>query len=170
MQENGTSFFGAKVDGMVKNAKEVSNGLNFTSRIEATVDDLWSVISIAINAVAESGENTQESDRDDHFTSPSIEDHSGDEEKHEEISEISVDDLIAESYTHGKTDEEIAEEFKNDLKSTVRHFAWIFVSIGIALDHEEKTKLVETLKIQARLLANKARSIKEREDKLKGLR
>lgn len=54
MDEPGTSFFGPKIDGMVANAKEVAAIMNFTNKVEDTINDLWSIIGVSIDSVVES--------------------------------------------------------------------------------------------------------------------
>lgn len=166
MQERKISFFGEKIDGMVLNAQEVANNLNFSNKVEDTISELWGVIGVSIDSVIAScnKEPEKETEEDDHFSQPDIEDLH--EETHEEPAEISVDDLIAESYTYGKSDEQIADEFRNDLRDTVRHYGWLLVALGIALDHEEKRQIVAILKEKTQELQKRAEILKIREQSI----
>lgn len=167
MAEHGTSFFGPKIDGMVANAKEVAATMNFTNKVEDTINDLWSIIGMSIDSVVEScnrhSENGNKAENSDHFMAPTINDHLEDTDDLSEPTQLSVDDLIAESYTYGKTDEQIADEFLGDLRSTVKQYAWVLVAIGIALDHEEKKALTEILKIKSNQLQQMTKDLNERE-------
>lgn len=163
MQERKISFFGEKIDGMVLNAQEVAKNLNFSNKVEDTISELWGVIGVSIDSVIAScnKERDNDSEEDDHFAKPTIEEHH--EDASEEPTEISVDDLIAESYTYGKSDEQIADEFRNDLRDTVRHYGWLLVALGIALDHGEKRQIVTILKEKTIELQKRAEALKIRE-------
>ncbi len=170
MSEQETSFFGAKIENMVRDAKTVADDLKFTNKIEDTINDLWGIIGIAMDSIVASCSKHESSDNENHFAPPSLDDHvdyEDDEPEVEgEIGEFSVDKLIAQSYTFGKSDEEIADDFRNDLKGTISHYAWLFVALGIALDHEGKREIVEVLKKKALELQVRTEEIKRRELKL----
>ena len=166
MQESKKSFFGEKVDGMVRNAKTVADNLNSSNKVEDTISELWGIIGVSIDSVIAScnKEHGDDTEKDDHFAQPSIEEHQ--EDLPEEPAEISVDDLIAESYTYGKSDEQIADEFRDDLRDTVRHYGWLLVALGIALDHEEKRQIVAILKEKTQELQKRAEILKIREQSI----
>lgn len=145
------SFFGDKVTNMILNAQDIADKLNFKHKVEDTIEDLLTVIGIAFDSVIASCENNTIDDiESDHFSSPELK---------TEPENISIDDLIAESYTYGKSDEQISKEFRTDLNDTVKNFAWLLVSIGIALDNEDKRDIVKFLK-------QKTIELKETERKL----
>lgn len=170
MSEQGTSFFGPKIENMVRDAKTVAEDLKFTSKIEDTINDLWGIIGIAMDSIVASCSKNESSEKENHFAPPSLDDHVDYEDDESEVEgeagEFSVDKLIAQSYTFGKSDEEIADDFRNDLKGTISHYAWLFVALGIALDHEGKREIVEVLKKKALELQVRTEDIKRRELKL----
>lgn len=148
---NPKELFGEKVCGMIENAQIVADNLKFRSKVDQTVDDLISVVEIAMQSILHATENK---DGDDHFGQPELP---------EEQSSMSVDDLIAESYVYGKSDEEISGEFKKDLHATIKDFSWLLVSIGIALDNEDKIEITKMLKQKTIELFEKERKLNELE-------
>ena len=143
---------------MIVDAQTVADNLNFRSKIDGTIEDMLSVIGIALDSVIASCENHVESNEDDHFSKPELENHV--ESEPEQPKNISVDDLIAESYTYGKSDEQVAEEFKSDLNDTVKNFAWLLVALGIAMDNEDKKQIVQLLKQKTIDLVQRERKLK----------
>lgn len=141
---------------MIENAMAVAKSKNFTKRIEDVIGDLQNIVVVAMESVIFSAEaHAEDDDREGNGlpTPPKVED-SIDEADH--LTEMSVDDLIAESYTYGKTDEEISREFIDDLKTQIGSYAWLFVAIGIALDNEDKKDMVKIL--SNKMLELKAKS------------
>lgn len=168
MQERKVSFFGEKVDGMVKNAQEVASNLEFSNKVEDTINELWGVISLSINSVVtacdkELGKDIDKDEDDIDSFSPYSPEYSY-EDIPEEPEEISIDQLIAQSNTYGKPAEQVANEFRDDLKDTIRHYAWLLVALGIALDHEEKREIIAILKGKSKELAIQAKELKIREE------
>lgn len=157
----GMSFFGSKVVEMIRDAQTVADGHNFTNKVNETIDDLISIVNISLEAVIASCENKLQENNTgsgfEHFESPTLEEHT--EEETQLSDNLLVDGLLAESYTYGKSDEQIAGEFKGDLNKTIRDYAWIFVAIGIALDSQDKREI-------ANVLTKKMIEIKKREQML----
>ena len=139
---------GSRTNMLIQNAKAVAESHNFTHRVEEVISDLQNIISVSMESVIASAEaQRNEEENGDHFSAnpPEIEQHLEQEEPEGHFESISVDDLIAESYTYGKSDEQVAKEFIDDLKSHISSYAWLFVAIGIAIDNEDKRDMVKIL-------------------------
>lgn len=158
MEPNKMSFFGEKLDGLVDCAKGVAENLKFSDKIENTINELWEVINVFMNSTA----NVINEDKDDHFSEPVLET----KETEHSFDNISIDDLIIESYSFGKTEEELFNEVAGELKATVRQYCWLLVALGIALDHEDKKQIVKSLKIKCDQLNERVKQLKLIEEKL----
>ena len=156
------SFFGEKLDNIILEAKNFAIDLKFKSRIDDSVIDLNKVISTAMDSVVNArGGNTAPTgdDSSDHFTQPTLDSNieeldafSTEDENEPDFSKIDVDDLISESYIHGKSNEQIANEFVDDLQSVVEHYAWLFVALGAKMQEHRDAEVIQLLEAKVNRL------------------
>ena len=165
--------FGKKLEDLISRTKDLASSMNFEGQVNDAVGDLNTIISMAMEALTDSftehiskieDRKSEDVVLSDHFTEPTLESSIYSEEKSEELEEISVDDLIGESYSYGKTDDEKAVEFVTDLKATVAHYAWLFVAIGVAIEAENKQKLISIIEQKALALQRKTARLNTRKD------
>lgn len=107
--------------------------VGFTERIEGMVEDESVFVEMTIDSLKRSFENALENmipKVEEEFKVPEIEDV-------EEDWEINTEELIADSYNVGKSDEEKSQAIMADLKDVFKMYAYLFIAIGQQLEIEK---------------------------------
>lgn len=106
--------------------------VGFTKRIEGMVEDESVFVEMTIDSLKRSFENALENmiPKEEEFKVPEIEDV-------EEDWEINTEELIADSYNVGKSDEEKSQAIMTDLKDVFKMYAYLFIAIGQQLEIEK---------------------------------
>lgn len=110
--------------------------VGFTERIEGMVDDESVFVEMTIDSLKRSFENALENmipKGEEEFKVPEI----SEIEDVEEEGEINIEELIADSYNVGKSDEEKSEAIITDLKEVFKMYAYLFIAIGQQLEIEK---------------------------------
>lgn len=118
---------------IIDGARNDITKVGFSEKINELVNDEAVFVELTIDSLKRSFEkaleNMVEKDEEE-FKIPEFEDLVED-------SEINIDDLVAESYNVGKTDEEKSEAIINDLKEVFKMYAYLFIAIGQQLEAEK---------------------------------
>lgn len=120
---------------LVERSKKDIATVGFSDRIDGMVEDESVFVELTIDSLKKSFEKALENIRngEDVPEIPEIEDSF-------EEPEINIDELIAESYNIGKTDEEKSQAIMTDLKEVFKMYAYLFIAIGQQLEIEKSAK------------------------------
>lgn len=137
--------FTKKIHEQVKYARDMAARANFTSKVKDLVTDETEFFKLSLEAVkngfkdlielqAKQLERLEESNPFE-LNTPTVEESI---ESDDHFNEINIDELISESYTAGKTDEEQVGDLIDDLDAVFDLYAHIFISIGIKLEENRR--------------------------------
>ena len=117
---------------LIERSKKDIASVGFTKRIEGMVDDESVFVELTIDSLKRSFENALENmipKGEEEFKVPEI--------SEIEEGEINIEELIADSYNVGKSDEEKSEAIITDLKEVFKMYAYLFIAIGQQLEIEK---------------------------------
>lgn len=123
---------------LVERSKKDITTVGFSDRIDGMVEDESVFVELTIDSLKKSFEKALENIRNGEDV-PKIPEISEIEDSFEEP-EINIDELIAESYNIGKTDEEKSQAIMTDLKEVFKMYAYLFIAIGQQLEIEKSAK------------------------------
>lgn len=118
---------------LIERSKRDIASVGFTDRIEGMVEDESVFVELTIDSLKRSFENALENmvpKSEEEFKVPEIEEEG-------EVGEINIEELIAESYNVGKSDEEKSQAIMTDLKEVFKMYAYLFIAIGQQLEIEK---------------------------------
>lgn len=118
---------------LIEQSKRDIASVGFTDSIEGMVEDESVFVELTIDSLKRSFENALENmvpKSEEEFKVPEIEEEG-------EVGEINIEELIAESYNVGKSDEEKSQAIMTDLKEVFKMYAYLFIAIGQQLEIEK---------------------------------
>ena len=121
---------------IIDGAKRDIANVGFSDRIDGLVEDEAVFVELTINSLQKSFEKALEKMIPVHEEDIQVPDISEIDDVEEDW-EINTEELIAESYNVGKTDEEKSQAIMDDLKEVFKMYAYLFISIGQQLEVEK---------------------------------
>lgn len=118
---------------IIERSKKDIASVGFTDRIDGMVEDESVFVELTIASLKRSFEDALENmipKGEEEFKVPEI-------EEDEELGEINIEELIADSYNVGKSDEEKSQAIMTDLKEVFKMYAYLFIAIGQQLEIEK---------------------------------
>lgn len=118
---------------LIERSKKDIAAVGFSDRIDGMVEDESVFVELTIDSLKKSFEKAlgNLTEKENEPEVPQVEDFF-------EEPEINIEELIAESYNIGKTDEEKSQAIMTDLKEVFKMYAYLFIAIGQQLEIEKK--------------------------------
>lgn len=119
---------------LIERSKKDIATVGFSDRIDGMVEDESVFVELTIDSLKKSFEKAlgNLTEKENEPEVPQVEDFF-------EEPEINIEELIAESYNIGKTDEEKSQAIMTDLKEVFKMYAYLFIAIGQQLEIEKKS-------------------------------